>query len=218
MKFSVSAVLGRERLAVHEIAAKARQRRAVARFGVGRARLGVLPGEAADPDDRLFHAIQHDETHLQQHLELLHDVLGRAVVEGLGAVAALQHERLAALRRRDASLQVVDLPRRDERRQRRQAPDRIVEVAGVGVGRHLARDPRLPARRVPGVVCGGLAHGAMVPQRFRGRQKRKCRRNNDLWFHSQLQRSRRVAGAPGTWHTPRHSGAHQRAAPRGPNH
>ena len=51
------------------VAAVYRQRQSVASFGIGRARLGVLPGETADPHDGLFQALQQHQAHLQQDLE-----------------------------------------------------------------------------------------------------------------------------------------------------
>ena len=63
---------------------------------VGAARLGVLPGEPADLHHRHARAVGQDDGHLQQGADLAADALGGVGGEGLGAVAALQQERLAA--------------------------------------------------------------------------------------------------------------------------
>ena len=107
----------RERVAVDEVAAVRGQRDVAARLDVGRARLRVLARDAADADHRLARAVHEHERHLQQDLQLRGDRLAAAVVEALGAVAALQHERVAARRARELAAQLLDLPRRDERRQ-----------------------------------------------------------------------------------------------------
>jgi hypothetical protein len=109
---------------------RARQRNSVLRLEVGAARLRVLARHAADSDDRLLEPDEHHERHLQQDLELLHDVVRRALAERLGAVAALQQERLAALRGRELALELLDLPRRHDRR-KREAYHRRVERGPV---------------------------------------------------------------------------------------
>ena len=73
--------LGGELRAVHQVAAIARQRDAAARLGIGRARLGVLPGHASDADDRLLQPVQQHQAHLQQDLQLLGDGVRFAIGE-----------------------------------------------------------------------------------------------------------------------------------------
>ena len=70
----------RERTAIDQVAPVARQRLAVAGFEIGAARLRVLAGHAADANDRLLQSHEHDERHLQQDLDLLHDVFRRTLV------------------------------------------------------------------------------------------------------------------------------------------
>jgi hypothetical protein len=101
---------------VDEVAPKTGQGLAVPRLDVGGTRFRVLTRHAADTHDRLFEPVQHDETHLQQDLELCDDVFGRALVEGLGAVATLQNEGLPLLRPGDQGLQRIDFPGVDDRR------------------------------------------------------------------------------------------------------
>ena len=69
---------------------------------VGRARLGELAGDAADLDDRRGRREGHHHRHLQEDAEEIADVVGGMLGEALGAIAALQQERLARLRRRPA--------------------------------------------------------------------------------------------------------------------
>ena len=100
----------REGGAIDQVAAIAGQRHAVAGFGLGRARLGILAGKTPDADHPLVAAVNQDQAHLQQDLQLVGDRLGAAVVESLAAVAALQQESLAVLRPRPVALRATRLP------------------------------------------------------------------------------------------------------------
>lgn len=102
--------------AVDGVAAVGRQRHAVAGLGRLGARLGVLPGDPADLDDRHGGRVRQDGAHLEQGLQLGPDVLGGHTVEGLGAVTALQQERLALGDGSQPGAQLVALAREDERR------------------------------------------------------------------------------------------------------
>ena len=153
----------RERRPIDRVAAIARQRHAVLRLVVGAARLRVLAGHAADADDRLLEPHEHHERHLQQDLELLHDVVRRALVEALGAIAALQQERLAALRLGELRLQVLDFPRRHDRRQPAQVREHALEVHVIAIGGLLRRVPALPARGMPIGRNVGLRHESRAP-------------------------------------------------------
>ena len=112
--------LGGELGTIDEIAAERRQRDAVARLGVGRSGFGVLAGHAADANDRLLESVQQHETHLQQDLELLRDLVRFALFERLGAVAAHEQELVATLRVGETLAQLLDFPRHHERRQLRE--------------------------------------------------------------------------------------------------
>ena len=146
--------LGGEFGTVHEIAAERRQRDAVAGLGIGRTRLGVLAGHAADADDGLLESVQQHEAHLQQDLELLGDLVGLALLESLGAVASHEQELAADLRFGEPFAQLFDFPRHDQRRQARQrcdrcsrAPaDRCIEAAGPQNGRSSLLDARRQCR------------------------------------------------------------------------
>ena len=153
------AVDGREARPVDRVAAVTRQRHAVSRLVVGAARLRVLACHSADSDDRLLEPDEHHERHLQQNLQFLHDVVGRAFVEALGTVAALQQECLAALRLRELRLQVLDLPGRDHGRQVAQLRKHALQVRAVAVHGLLRGVPALPARGVPIGRDVGLGHG-----------------------------------------------------------
>ncbi len=129
--------------AVDRVAAVGRQRDAVAGLGVGGARLGVLPGEPAELDHRDRGGVGQHDGHLQQHPELVADVVGGDAVEGLGAVAALEQERLAPGHRGELGLELVALAGEHQRRHAAQLCDRGVErVAASGqpaAGRHRGR-------------------------------------------------------------------------------
>jgi hypothetical protein len=62
---------------------------------VRRARLGELPGDAADLHHRLRAGEGQHDRHLQEDAEEVADVVGAVLGEALGAVAALQQEGLA---------------------------------------------------------------------------------------------------------------------------
>jgi hypothetical protein len=167
--------LGGEGRAVDQVATVARQGHAVLALGVGRARLGVLAGEAADAHHRQAHAVHQHQAHLQQHLEAVRDHLGRAVVEDLGAVAALQQEALAILRLRQLLAQVHHFARSHQRRQRMQFVQDAFELLRVAIGRLLHRLAAAPAGGRPtfrgrdhGLQVFGAGHG-VFPGRIHGR-------------------------------------------------
>ena len=109
------------------------------------ARLGVLPREAAELHDRHGAGVGEDDGHLQQHTQLVAHVVGGDVGEGLGAVAALEQERLAAGDRGQLLGEVVALAREDERRHGAQAGHGGVEGPAVGVRRLLEGADRVQA-------------------------------------------------------------------------
>ena len=91
--------LGSEFERVDRVAAIARQRHAVARLQVGGTRLGVLPRDTTNLDDRQRRTVRQDDSHLQQRLDLQTHVIGGRLREGFGTVSTHQHESLAAGRR-----------------------------------------------------------------------------------------------------------------------
>src|SRR6185503_7402299 len=102
-----------------------------------------------------------DEGHLEEDLELGGDRLGAALVEALGAVAALEHEGFAARGARELGAELLDLPGGDERRQAPDLVDDAREGGLVGIADLLLGGLGGPAARRP---CGHVgrcgAHGA----------------------------------------------------------
>ena len=119
-----------------------------ARIEVGRARLGVLPGDPAELDHRHRRAVGQHDRHLQQHPHLAGDVGLRGGLERLGAVAALQQERLAPGDGREPLAQLVDLGGDHQRRHRRQGRRDRLQCVRVGPGRLLGRRQIAPGVEV----------------------------------------------------------------------
>ena len=131
---------------VDDVAAIARQRDAAARLGVGRARLGVLAGDAADADHRLAQRRGPAPGSSAAGSSAFGDRVRAAVVEALGAVAALQQERLPPCASASCCFSALDLPRRDERRQRAQFVQHACERRHPD-SRLLQRRPAAPGLR-----------------------------------------------------------------------
>ncbi len=166
-------VFSSERAAIDEIAAETRQGCSFACLDVGRPRLGVLARHTSYTNDRLLQPVQHHQAHLQKDLELVDDVLGRTLVKGLGAVAALQYEGVTALCLRNQLLERIDLPGRHERRQAAEVGHDTFERRGVRICRLLGRRLRLPAGRMPLGLCDRSAHNCPLP--LRERRTMPCR-------------------------------------------
>jgi hypothetical protein len=79
------------------------------RVDVGRAGLGVLAGDPGHLDHRKAGAVGEHDGHLQQGPDVGADVRLGVVGERLGAVSALQQERLAAGHRGELAGQLLDL-------------------------------------------------------------------------------------------------------------
>ena len=141
----VGAGLDRRLLTVHHVTAKRRQLDAVDQFGGRRARLDELAGDAPQLDDRQHGAVGQHGGHLQDDLELLPDADGGEVVEGLRAVAGLEHERAPGGDLGQRLAQQAGLPGEDERRQRAQPC-----AGGIDSGRvqplGLMERPALPPK------------------------------------------------------------------------
>ena len=153
---------GRELRAVDDVAAIARQLLAVLLLGRRRARLGELPGDAADLHHRHGRGIGQHHRHLQEHAQEVADVVGADVVgarigEALGAVAALQQE---ALSRRNAAKLLLEVARLAGKHQRRIACELFLD----GLQRRLVRvlghlDNRLGS---PALTRPTLGHDATL--------------------------------------------------------
>ncbi len=140
---------------VYEVSAIGRQRDPLTHLTVRGAWLRVLTCHATDTHDRLLETVQQHETHLQQDLQLLGDLIGFAIGKCLRAVSSLKEKSLSALGCRQALAQRLDFPRHDDGREPREVRDDpvqgfLIRVTGLLVGR-LA----LPAGAVPGGVLRG---------------------------------------------------------------
>ena len=142
-------ILAGEGEAVDQVPAIRRQRDLAAPLEVGGARLGILPGDATDPHHLLARAVDQDQAHLHEDLQLGRDALGVAVLEALGAVTALQQERVAAGGPRQLGLEGLDLPRGHQRRQPRDLLDHALQHGLVRIDRLLGRHLLLPGFRCP---------------------------------------------------------------------
>lgn len=119
----VRAGLRRECVAVDDVAAVGGQRHAVAGLRVRRARLGELARHAAHLDDRELGAIRQHDGHLEDRLHARADAVRGRGLEGLGAVAPLQEERLPLGGGGEAIPEDVHLAGKDERRKARELRD-----------------------------------------------------------------------------------------------
>ena len=150
--------------AVDRVAAVGGQLDAVARPRSCRGpRLGELPGHPADLDHRDAGPVGQHDGHLQQGLQLGAHGLGGGAGERLGAVAALQHERLAAGDRGQPVPQLIALAGEDQRRQ----PGQL-----GGDGGQRARRPASPAAARRAVAPAGRAAGEPVTAVMPGRRSR----------------------------------------------
>ena len=80
---------------VDQVAAERRQGELADGLGGRRAGLGELAGDAADLHRGHARGVGEHHGHLEDDLELVSDGVGAEGVEGLGAVAGLEQERLA---------------------------------------------------------------------------------------------------------------------------
>ena len=137
------------------------------RVEVRRARLGVLARDAGHLHHRQARGIGQHHGHLQQGADIGADVRLGVVGERFGAVAALQHERLAAGHRGELAGEPFDL-RRD--RDRRDAFQHLAHRLGL-VG--------IPA----GLLGGRLGQRRVQPGPQIGRQRRQRRQLVDRYVN-----------------------------------
>ncbi len=107
------ALFRREAHAVDDVAAIAGQFDAVDLFQRRRARLGELTRDPADLHHRLASGEGQNDRHLQDQAEGVADIVGRELLEALGAVAALEQEGLAPLDLGQFRRQAARLARED---------------------------------------------------------------------------------------------------------
>ena len=112
--------VGVERLVVDHVAAERVELDVADPLGRRRPGLGELPGDPADLDHRDAGGVGEGDGHLQDDLQLVADVVGREVGEGLGAVAGLEEEGLARRPPRPGrTVRLPGLAGEDQRRQGR---------------------------------------------------------------------------------------------------
>lgn len=124
-------------VAVQNVSSEAGQLHAVDHFRRARPRLGILASHAANADDALIGAPDEHQTHLKQQLDLGLDGALLAVVEQLGAVAALQQKGISLGDLAQVSFQGVDLTGVDQRRHPRELGGGLLQLGGVGIGGRL---------------------------------------------------------------------------------
>ena len=81
-----------EHLGVNDVAPERVEHQAVALLGSARSRLCELPCDPADLDHRDARGVGQGDSHLQNDFELVPDLVGGGVVEGLRTVAGLEKE------------------------------------------------------------------------------------------------------------------------------
>ena len=101
-------------------------------LGVGRAGLGELAGDPAHLHDRDARRVGEHDRHLEDDLQLVADAVGREGVEGLGAVARLEQERLAVGHLGEGGGEVARLAGEHERRQAGELLEDRLEGASSG--------------------------------------------------------------------------------------
>ena len=147
-----------EGLVVDHVAPEGLQLHVTDPLGVGRARLGELPGDAPDLDHRHTGRVGQGHRHLQDDLELVPDGVRVEVGEGLGAVARLQEEGLAVGHLRQFRRQVARLAGEDQGWHGGQARLRLLERVRVGPLRLLGGRELAPGRGAPRGGRSGARH------------------------------------------------------------
>ena len=143
---------GRELDVVDDVAAISRQGDAVDRLQVGGARLRELASDASDLHNRRSGGERHDHRHLQEHPEEIADVVGRMLAETLGAIAALQQERVASSRLPESFLKLARFTCKNQRRIAGKLALGLGQRRTIGVDRRLRDRFRPPAIRGPTLV------------------------------------------------------------------
>ena len=142
---------------VDDVAAIARQFDAILLFGRTGARLGELPGDAADLDDRQGRGKGDHHRHLQEDAEEVADIVGRMFGEGFGAIAALQQESFAERDLAERAFELARFAGEDERRKAGELALDFGERSLIRIDRHLLDRLCPPARRRP-TFSGHVRH------------------------------------------------------------
>ena len=155
----MAAGFGGEVVAVDDVAAVGRKGHAVAGLVIGGAGLGELPGHAAHLDDGHRGAVGEHHGHLEDGLDPGADLVCRGCLEGLGAVAALEQERLALGCGGQALAEDVHFAGENQRRKHGEFLDGGVEhVLVLPAG--LLGDGQVPPVVKSGIVGGSALGGA----------------------------------------------------------
>ena len=161
---------GRELDVVDDVAAIGRQGDAIDRLVVGRAGLRELAGDTSDLHDRRRGGEGHHHRHLQEHPEEIADVVGRMFAEALGAIAALQKERIACGRLAERLLEFARFACKNQRRIAGKLALGLGQRRTIGIDRRLRDRLRPPAIRGPSLV--------QHDPRLRERQQRRLLKVN----------------------------------------
>jgi hypothetical protein len=143
---------GRELNVVDDVAAIGRQGDAIDRLRIGRAGLRELAGDAADLHDRRRGGERHHHCHLQEYAEEIADVVGRMFAEALGAIAALQQERIARRRLAKGLFELARFACKNQRRIAGKLALGLGQRGTIGIGRRLRDRLGTPAIRGPTLV------------------------------------------------------------------
>uniref|UniRef100_A0A0N4ZJN4 LigA n=1 Tax=Parastrongyloides trichosuri TaxID=131310 RepID=A0A0N4ZJN4_PARTI len=144
--------------AVDDVAPIGRQLDPADLFDRRRARLGELTGDAAHLHHRLATGEGQDHRHLQDQAEGVADVVGRELLEALGAVAALQQEGVARLDLGQVAGELARLARKDKGRHRAQLVFDARQFGGVRIVRRHMQNGLVS----PGFGGPALTHAAKI--------------------------------------------------------
>jgi hypothetical protein len=143
---------GREVDVVDDVAAIGRQGDAVDRLGIGRAGLRELASDPSNLHDGRRGGEGHDHRHLQENSEEIADVVGGMFAEALGAISALQQERIACGRLAERLLELARFACKNQRRVARELALGLGQRRAIGIGRRLRDGFGAPAIRGPTLV------------------------------------------------------------------
>ena len=138
---------------VDDVAAIARQLLIALFLGRRGARLGELAGDAPDLDHRRGGGEAQHDRHLQEDAEEIADVVGAVLLEGLGAIAALEQKSLAGRDIGQGAGQIARLSGENERRKSGELAFDRRQSGGVAIDRRLLDRLMSPAARRPTFHC-----------------------------------------------------------------
>ena len=110
-----SARLRREVIPVDNVASVSGKRHAIACFGVARTRLGELPCHTSHLDDGHLRGIRQNDSHLQNRLDAVANLVGGCSGKGLGTIAALKQKCVPSSRVGEPGAQCVNFTGKNQR-------------------------------------------------------------------------------------------------------